>query len=521
MRIYLLALMLCLVALARPGLADYSLTILHTNDVHGRFEPVGARDGACSEKENFDRRCLGGTARLYTAIQSARRSVENSVLVDSGDQFEGSMLFREHRGQLAAEMMNTLGYDAMTLGNHEFGSGAETLRAFIDKVFFPVLAANVDVSGEPSLAGQVPRSVALPIGGQQIGFIGIVPANTSELTNIGSTLSFSAPDSAIRIEVARLSARGIDKIVLLSHAGYTEDLRLAADIAGIDVIVGGHSHTFLHNDDVKATGPYPTMVGQTAVVQAYAFGRYLGRLDVIFDDTGQILEAKGEPIELDSQVTENLFVKSRIKEAAEPLKTLRNQVIGTADAAIGEGLLGCRIAECPLGNLAAEAMLASAAQAGVEVAVTNSGSIKALIEPGEITLDDVITAFPFQDTLTTFTVTGRALKDALEAGVSKVEVSSGRFPQIAGMRFSYRPLAPKGTRITRVEIGGDALDPDREYTVVSNSFLRAGGDGYALFREADGAETVGPEFADVLADYLRANQPYMPFTDGRIEMVID
>jgi len=513
--------LLCLVALVRPALADFTLTILHTNDVHGRFEPVTATDSTCTAAENFDDKCYGGTARLFTAVREARKDAAHSVFVDGGDQFQGSLLFRHYRGALTAELMNTLGYDVMTLGNHEFGSGADNLRAFLDKVRFPVLMANGDLTGEPSLAGQVPASVVLPIGGQQIGFIGIVPANTAELANPGAGISFSPPALAVRREVARLTARGIDKVILLSHAGYSTDLELAAQIEGLDVIVGGHSHTLLHNDHVASAGPYPTMVGQTAVVQAYAYGKYLGRLEVTFDESGLVLSAEGEPILLDHQVRENQLIKARITEASAPLKDLRERVVGEADAAIGGGLLGCRASECPIGNLVAEAMLAGARQQGAEAAVMNGGGIRGLIDSGPVTMDEVMTILPFQNTLATFRLTGRDLKAALESGVSRVEDGAGRFPQVAGMRFSYKPFAPKGERIIMVEVAGEPLDPDREYGIVSNSFLRGGGDGYTLFRDAREAYDFGPDIADVLADYLDANRPYTPVTDGRIEMLID
>ncbi|MEM6481446.1 MAG: bifunctional metallophosphatase/5'-nucleotidase [Pseudomonadota bacterium] len=502
-------------------MADFSLTILHTNDVHGRFEPISARDGICSERENIDGKCFGGVARLHTAIQEARQSVPNSVLLDGGDQFQGSLLFRQYKGQLAAEMMNTLGYDAMTLGNHEFGSGVEALRAFIDKARFPVLMANGDLSGEPALAGQVPKSFVHLVGGEQVAFIGIVPENTAELANPGPTITFSDPYFAVGREVTRLTARGIDKIILLSHAGYYRDLQLAEEIEGIDVIVGGHSHTFLHSDDITAEGPYPTMVGQTAIVQAYAYGRFLGRLDVIFDDNGQVLSAEGEPILMNSWVPENPFIKARIEKASAPLEALRDEVVGSAESRIDEGLLSCRVTECPIGNLVADAMLASDASQGAEIALMNSGGIKGVLDKGPITMGDVMITLPFQNTLATFTLTGQELREVLENGVSRVENSSGRFPQVAGMRFAFKPFEPTGNRIAMIEIDGEPIDLQRQYKVVSNSFLRGGGDGYTMLRDAREAYEFGPDLADVLADYLKRNLSYTPVTDERIEILID
>lgn len=513
--------LLCLAALVRPALADFTLTILHTNDVHSRFEPISATDRTCTKTENLEGECFGGAARLFTAIQDARRTSQHSVLVDGGDQFQGSLLFRRYKGELTAELMNSLGYDVMALGNHEFGSGPDALRSFADAVRFPVLTANGDLSQIPSLANQIRASVVLKFGAEQIGFIGIAPEDTAETTNVGSLISFSSPEAAVRREVNRLTAEGVDKIILLSHSGYSTDLRLAETVDGIDVIVGGHSHTLLHNDHSAAVGPYPTMVGQTAIVQAYAYGKYLGRLDVTFDDTGRVQSANGNPRLLDQWVQQNPFVKARIEEASAPLIDLREQIVGTAGEVIGIGRLGCRAGECPLGNLVADAMLTAAAGQGAEVALMNGGGIKAMIEAGPVTMEQVLTVLPFENALSTFKLSGQQLKDALENGVSEVHNGAGRFPQVAGMRFTFKPFAPKGERIAKVEVGGEPLDLERNYVVASHSFLRSGGDGYQVFRAAREAQDDGQELADVVAKYLSANSPYTPFTDGRIEILID
>lgn len=171
-----------------------------------------------------------------------------------------------------------------------------------------------------------------------------------------------------------------------------------------------------------------------------------------------------------------------------------------------------------MGNLIADAMLARVADQGVSVALQNSGGIRASIDAGEVTKGEVLTVLPFQNTLSTFEVTGAVLVEALENGVSQMEEGAGRFLQVAGMSFSVDAAAPAGARIADVMIGGAPVEMETVYTVVSNNFVRNGGDGFGMFKTAANAYDFGPDVADVTAEYLAANGPYTPYTDGRITL---
>ena len=151
--------------------ADYSLTILHTNDFHARFEPISKYDSGCGSEDNAEGKCFGGSARLVTAIADAKARSNNSILVDGGDQFQGTLFYTYYKGALAAEMMNKVGYDAMTVGNHEFDDGPEVLAGFMSAVNFPVLMSNADVSNEPLLAGKLAKSTVIERGGEKLGLI--------------------------------------------------------------------------------------------------------------------------------------------------------------------------------------------------------------------------------------------------------------------------------------------------------------------------------------------------------------
>ena len=496
--------------------AEYKLTILHTNDFHARFEPISKYDGPCSAEDNGAGECFGGSGRLVTAVAEARTRTNNSILVDGGDQFQGTLFYTYYKGALAAEMMNKMGYDAMTVGNHEFDDGPEVLKGFMDAVNFPVLMSNADVSREPLLADKLAKSTVIERGGEKLGLIGLTPQDTDELASPGPNIIFTDPVQAVQGEVDKLTAEGVNKIIVLSHSGYGVDQLVAAGTTGVDVIVGGHSNTLLSNTNERAEGAYPTMVGNTAIVQAYAYGKFLGELNVVFDDAGVITSATGEPLIMDAAVTEDEVTVARVAEAAAPLEEIRNKVVAQTDEAIGGDRAVCRAMECTMGNLIADAMLARVADQGIQIAIQNGGGIRASIDAGEVTMGEVLTVLPFQNTLSTFQVTGATLVEALENGVGQVEEGAGRFPQVAGMSFAFDATQPAGSRVSDVMVGGAAIEMDKVYGVVSNNYVRNGGDGYDMFRDAANAYDFGPDLADVTAEYLAANAPYKPYTDGRI-----
>lgn len=501
--------------------ADYSLTILHTNDFHARFEPISKYDSGCSAEDNTEGKCFGGTARLVTAIAQARARSNNCILVDGGDQFQGTLFYTYYKGRMAAEFMNKLGYDAMTVGNHEFDDGPEVLRGFMDAVGFPVLMSNADVSREPALAGKLAKSTVIERGGEKLGLIGLTPQDTDELASPGPNITFTDPVGAVQQEVDALTAAGVTKIIVLSHSGYHVDKRVAAETTGVDVIVGGHSNTYLSNSSDRAEGPYPTMVGNTAIVSAYAYGKFLGELNLTFDDAGNITAATGEPLIMDAAVSEDAPTKDRIAELAKPLDEIRNRVVAETAEPIDGAKGSCRAGECTMGNLVADAMLDRVADQGIQIALQNGGGLRASIDAGPVTMGEVLTVLPFQNTLSTFHASGATVLAALENGLSQIEEGAGRFPQVAGLRFTYDPAALAGARVVSVEVMMDGawapLDPAQTYGVVTNNYVRNGGDGYkVLATEASNVYDFGPDLADVTAEYLAAKGPYTPYLDGRI-----
>lgn len=503
---------------ATMAVADYSITILHTNDFHDRFEPINRFDSGCNEEDNAAGECFGGMARIFTAVEEAKARHDNFILVDAGDQFQGTLFYQFYKGEAAVEFMNELEYDAMAVGNHEFDDGPEALMEFAGLANFPVLMANADLTGEPVLEALIRKSVVVEKAGHRIGVIGLTPINNDELASPGPNIAFTDPSPAVQAEVDRLEAQGVNKIILLSHSGYATDNVIALNTTGVDVIVGGHSNTLLSNTDEDAAGPYPDMVNGVAIVQAYAYGKYLGELNVKFDRKGEIVEANGNPVLIDASVEENAEVKARIAELAAPLEEIRQRVVAEAAEPIGGDREVCRSQECSMGSLIADAMLARVKDQGIDIAIQNGGGIRASIDAGPVTMGEVLTVLPFQNTLSTFQVSGATVVEALENGVSQIEEGAGRFPQVAGMSYAVDPSAEPGSRISDVKIGDAPIDLSKIYGVVSNNYVRNGGDGYSMFETAENAYDFGPDLADVTAEFLAEKGPFTPYTDGRIQV---
>jgi len=521
----LLSCVLLLGLFSQPSIAShdkvYEITILHTNDFHARFRPISKYDNNCSQKNNAKGKCFGGTARLISAVEDARSRHSNTILLDGGDQFQGTLFYNLYKGKVAAEMMNKLGYDGMAVGNHEFDDGPENLRAFMDSVNFPVLMANANIDMEPELKGKLHKSTTLYRNNQKIGLIGVVTEEVVDISAPGDNIIFTDAVAAVQSEVDFLTEAGVNKIILLSHSSYEIDKMIAANTTGVDVIVGGHDNAYLSNISDRAKGPYPTVVNGTQIIQAYAYGKFLGELSVLFDEAGNVIYATGEPITIDGSVNENTQIIARLDELEEPINELKETIVGNVSNSLTGDRTVCRVQECDMGNLIADAMRDSVIDKGYTIALQNSGGIRASLDAGDVTLGEIMTILPFQNTLSTFKVTGQQLLTAIENGVSQVEDEKGRFPQVSGMRYTFNLAKPPNEgRVTSIEIDEDgswnALDLNKTYGMVSNNFIRGGGDGYKIFRSASEIYDFGPDLADVVVNYIKANPGYSGYTDNRI-----
>ncbi|MFN8527884.1 MAG: 5'-nucleotidase C-terminal domain-containing protein [Anaerolineae bacterium] len=520
--VILLAMSLAIAVQAQDDVTN--ITILHSNDTHSWHEANSSGNG--------------GDARMAAVINQIRAEGGNVVLLDAGDRFTGTLFHVQYRGQDNVRIMNAMGYDAMTLGNHEFDNGDEVLANFIDGLEFPVVSSNVDVSESDILAGKVLPYAVLDVNGFQIGVTGLTTPETPLLSSPGPDVHFNADmAAAAQATVDELTAQGVTFVVLVTHIGLDADREVAASTTGIDVIVGGHSHSLLSNTYVGSAAQYPVVVENpngdpVYIVQAGSTAQYLGRLDVQVNAEGVVTRATGDTIFLSRYITPDPDIEAIVTDLAGPLQELRATEVG---ATASELLVGdrrvCRVEECTLGDLITDAMIN---ETGAQIAITNGGGIRADIDQGPVTIGDVLTVLPFGNLVSTFSLTGADVVAALENGVSQVQVAdgavvrdgaAGRFPQVAGLRFTWDPTAEAGSRIVSVEVRGadgsfSAIDPAATYTVASNDFMRRGGDGYSVFAEnAVNPYDYGKPLDQVLSEYLATVADVGPMNDGRITVV--
>lgn len=514
---------------AVPSFADYTLTIMHINDWHSRIESNNKFESTCSAEEEGKGECIGGAARLVTAIADQRKKLEgqNVLLLNGGDNFQGSLFYTTYKGAVEAEFLNQMKFDAMTVGNHEFDDGEDALVPFLEKIQFPVLSANVHPNAQSKVGDRIKPSLVLEVGGQKVGIVGAVTNDTPEVASPGPNIAIEDDIKTITAEVEKLKAAGVNKIIALTHVGYPRDKELIAKIPGVDVVVGGHSHSLLSNTDAKAEGPYPTMIDnpdgyKVPVTQAASYSKYLGEFTVTFDDNGVVKEAKGDPIYLDNSIKPDEAVLARIKELGAPIEELKNKEVSETTAMIDGSRESCRARECEMGNLISDAILDRVKDQGVTIVFQNGGGIRASIDQGVVTMGEVLTVLPFQNTLATFQLSGKDIVASLEAGVSEIEEGKGKFPQVSGLKYSFdKSVAANAGRVKSVEVmdGGvwKPIDEAKVYTVATNNYVRQGGDGYKLFASnATNAYDYGPSLEQVVADYLAKNRPFTPKLDGRI-----
>ncbi len=294
-------------ALGAQAAAPYRLTLIHVNDTHSKFEPsltklsLDIDEGLKAKPVYLE---LGGYPYAAQVIGEMRAAEANPLVLHAGDFFQGTLYYTKYLGEADVAFWNLVKPDAATLGNHEFDKGSAALRdVLLSKAAFPIVDANVDMRKDPLLKGAAPPAfTVLTVGKEKVGIIGETTTETPFISSPDKSLVFIDPVLAAQKAVDALTKAGVNKIVLLSHLGYDEDLKLAAKVSGIDVIVGGHSHTLLgaaafKADGLAPLGAYPTSVkdasgGTTLVVQSWEWAKVVGDLAVDFDAKGRVLGFK-------------------------------------------------------------------------------------------------------------------------------------------------------------------------------------------------------------------------------------
>lgn len=512
---------------------DFSLTIMHTNDTHAHLDSV---------------------AKRVTAINEIRKDNPSNVLLDAGDVFSGTLYFNEFKGQADLEFMNMMGYDAATFGNHEFdlGSSAEGHQALVDFIKdanFPFVSANVDFSKDDKFKGlfsdlvssnpekgQIYTGIIKEVDGQKVGIFGLTTAETKDISSPGS-IEFNNYIAEAQKAVKAFKGQNVDKIIALTHIGYDDspvydnDQILAKTVKGIDVIVGGHTHTKLDQVVTVDTDNDNNEKAPTVIVQTGQYGENLGNLSVTFDKKGEVTASEQHLVNV-AEKAENPAAAEKLKQYKDRIAEISNEETGvvaeeelTNPRASATSTESVRANETALGDYITDGMLAKAKTLNnkVVLALQNGGGIRSSINAGPITVGEVIAVLPFGNTLATVDISGADLRAALEHGVKDSPKESGGFLHIAGGKYTFDSSKPAGSRIVSFQIkqGDDYVDvkDDQTYTIATNAFTAKGGDGFATFEKAyaDGrVQDLGLSDWENFEEQLKSLKTVNNKTEGRI-----
>uniref|UniRef100_A0A8C2J1W7 5'-nucleotidase n=1 Tax=Cyprinus carpio TaxID=7962 RepID=A0A8C2J1W7_CYPCA len=532
--------MLCKFGCYLMQYCTFELILLHTNDVHARVEETNKDSGKCSKPP-----CFAGVARRFTKIKEVRSKEKNVLLLDAGDQFQGTVWFNFYKGAEAAHFMNKLGYDAMAIGNHEFDNGVDgLLKPFLQEVNCTVLSANIkaDQTIAPRISGYYLPYKIFTVNSEKVGVVGYTSVETPALSLPGPHLQFEDEVAALQSQVDKLITLGVNKIIALGHSGFKVDQNIAKKVRGVDVVIGGHTNTFLYTGTPPSTevpaGPYPFMVQsddgrQVPVVQAYAFGKYLGYLRVTFDSNGNVVKSSGNPILLDNSTAPDPVIQAEVDAWRKNLANYSAQHVGQTLVYLNGTFEECRFRECNLGNLICDAMVHNNIKYADEIqwnhvssCILNGGAIRSPIDErnrnGSITMEDLIAVLPFGGTFDLVQINGSTLREIFEHSVRRYGGSTGEFLQVSGILVVYDLSKSPGNRVKSVNMlctecrvpRYEPLNPKKVYKVVLPSYLVDGGDGYSMIKEQKLKHDSGDLDIAVVASYISERKRVHPAVEG-------
>ncbi len=466
-----------------------TFTILHFNDFHAQVLPF--------KKDFNDRETNAGIARLVYEIKKHKK--QNTLLMVGGDILQGTPFSTIFKGEESFSMLNHL-IDYMVLGNHEFDYGQENLQKLIKMSRFKIFSSNVIYqNGAPYFRE---THFIHKMNGIKLGIFGLTTQETYITTHPKNVqgLKFLDEIPTARKMVSQLKQQGAKIIIALNHIGYRNDIALARAVPGIDVIVGGHSHTLLENG---------VRINQTLITQAYAYGLYLGVIKLVVSlRTGKLLQSHASVVKITPRTPEDSETLKMVKYYNARLDGSLNRVIGETQVFLDGNRETVRVRESNLGNLIAD-VIKNASRA--EIAFMNGGGIRAAIQKGKITVGDVIKVLPFNNTIYTMRITGAALLNVLKKSAGKAH-DDGGFLQVSGGLV----IKLKNNRLVSVLFNRQPIVPSRYYTVAVSDFLAAGGDGYSEFQNGLNTTPTGITLSDALINFITKTSRVHPVLEGRI-----
>lgn len=481
---------------------NFNLTILHTNDVHGRLEPI---DYSPQKKS------VGGIARRATLIKDIRSNEKNVLVLDGGDIAQGTLFYKIFYGVPDMKILSEIEYDAIVLGNHEFDNGISFLQRMISNADFPVLSANLKFTDNKYMKNTVKPYIIKNYNGFTVGIIGITTSELKTLTNIRNGVNVF-DDITTAKKLANQLKNKVDFIVVISHCGVDKDVQLAESTSDIDVIVGGHTHTFLSKPIEVINKKHKTLI-----VQNGEFGITLGDLDLAITD-GEIKSYKYLSIPVNNKIKADEGIEEEVSELSEKIQELKNLQIGILSdcASVKEQHAGAELTIA--GSLLTEAVKVRYPDA--DVVLQNTGGIRKSLNAGGISIADIYEFYPFNNTVFLIRISGRTLKSILETSSKSLPYASSPFLQSNGLEYtvdlSARPqilskdrtkILKEGNRVRNIKVNRKPIKFDKYYQVAVNDFIYYGGDGYTQFKSARNVVKTGVSYQDLLIDYVKNNSP--------------
>lgn len=486
-----LVLVLLLAAAPSPGAQAPLLTILHFNDDY----QLTAVDGGNA----------GGLDRLAALVKQYREQEGPTLLLFAGDLISPSVESSVFKGAQLIDGLNHLGIDAATFGNHEFDYGPAELAKRVAESRFPWVATNTFVSPGLRPFPGTRQFVILNAAGVTVGIIGLLTEETATSSSPGNT-TFGNPVAVARAIVPILRRNQVQVIIALTHLRVSGDQELLRQVPEIDLVIGGHEH-----DPLTAT------VGGRLIAKAGSDAKWLGVTRFALDGSRA---ARHELITITDKTPSDPAMAALVKRYTNQLSKELEVVIGETTVPLDARNVIVRQQESTLGNFIADVMRAAV---GADVAITNGGGIRtnALFPPGRISRKDAFAWLPFGNVIVKVAVPGLAIRQALENGVSQVEVAGGRFPQVSGLRYTFNPTRPVGSRILEVRVGDAPLSDTTIYTVATNDFMLRGGDGYGMLAIGEILITPagGPLMATAVIEAIQRLRTISPRAEGRITIV--
>ncbi|XP_055316674.1 protein 5NUC-like [Sitodiplosis mosellana] len=521
------------------------LVILHNNDMHARFEQTDKFSAKCHPDEIIDNKCYGGFARVSHILKEHRKAAENGgppvLYLNAGDTYTGTPWFTIYKDRIVSEFMNKLKPDAISLGNHELDLGVSGLVPFLNDVDFPVLVANINNTADHPLwkTRALKKSVVFDIKGFKVGVIGYLTPET-KLVATPNDLEFVPEVFAINEEAEALRKKDVKIIIALGHSGYEVDKDIAKNCPLVDIVIGGHSNTFLFSGDQpdieQMDGPYPTVIKQSSgkevpVVQAYAFTKYLGKMELSFDADGNLIKWGGAPILLNGSVPRDEEVLKLLEKYRPAVYELTESRIGYSKVLLDGNT--CRTSECNLGNLISDALVYARVNqyegehwTDAAICFIQGGGIRGSAPFGHLTKFDLKTILPFNNSMLLVNMTGTGILQVLEHSVEHYTGDRGEFLQMSGIRVVYNMTKDPGHRVQSVETlctdcevpSYMALEPLKNYRVILSLFLYKGGDGYSMIKNFP-AESMDDFEFDAVQKYIEDAGTVYPVVEGRITLI--